>query len=95
MLWIGTGDGGAADDQGAGHASGRQRPVARHAARQAAAHRPDADRGRGRTRIPPDNPFANGGGRPEIWAYGLRNPWKFSFDADTGALVIGDVGQNQ
>jgi glucose/arabinose dehydrogenase len=50
-------------------------------------------------RIPPDNPFAGGGGRPEIWSVGLRNPWRFSFDdparGGTGALVIGDVGQNR
>jgi glucose/arabinose dehydrogenase len=47
--------------------------------------------------IPPDNPFRNTG-RPEIWSFGLRNPWKFSFDdparGGTGALVIADVGQN-
>jgi hypothetical protein len=43
--------------------------------------------------IPADNPYVNGGGRPEIWAYGLRNPWKFAFDAGDGALLIGDVGQ--
>lgn len=45
--------------------------------------------------IPPDNPFANGGGEPEIWFYGLRNPWRFSFDRATNDLFIADVGQNQ
>jgi glucose/arabinose dehydrogenase len=53
-------------------------------------------------RVPPDNPFISGGpvtARPEIWAFGLRNPWRYSFDdptrGGTGALVIGDVGQNR
>jgi len=45
--------------------------------------------------IPPDNPFAGGGGRPEIWAYGLRNPWRFSFDRPSGRMFIADVGQNR
>lgn len=46
--------------------------------------------------VPADNPFLSvAGARPEIWAYGLRNPWRFGFDRWTGGLAIGDVGQDQ
>ncbi len=45
--------------------------------------------------IPPNNPFVGRAGRDEIWAYGLRNPWRFSFDAANGDLWIGDVGQKE
>jgi glucose/arabinose dehydrogenase len=44
--------------------------------------------------IPPDNPYVGVDGADEIWAIGLRNPWRFSFDRANGDLYIGDVGQN-
>ncbi|HEY4176874.1 MAG TPA: PQQ-dependent sugar dehydrogenase [Kofleriaceae bacterium] len=44
--------------------------------------------------IPASNPYATGGGEPEIWMVGVRNPWRWSFDKATGDLWIGDVGQN-
>lgn len=46
--------------------------------------------------VPEDNPFVgDSAARPEIWAYGLRNPWRFSFDRESGDLWVGDVGQNE
>jgi len=52
--------------------------------------------GAGGYTIPPTNPFVGNAmaGAPEVWAYGLRNPWRYSFDAPSGTLFIGDVGQN-
>ena len=44
-------------------------------------------------RLPPDNPFIAGGGLPEVWAFGFRNPWRFSFDRSSGRLFVADVGQ--
>lgn len=56
--------------------------------------RVDIDNGEGYA-IPRDNPFAQGGGEPEIWYYGLRNPWRIAFDPHTADMYIADVGQNR
>lgn len=83
-LYIGMGDGGSAGDP-QGNAQSLDTLLGKLL-------RIDVDAGEPYV-IPADNPFANGGGLPEIWAYGLRNPWRFSFDRLTGDLFIGDVGQ--
>jgi uncharacterized protein (TIGR03437 family) len=87
-LYIGMGDGGSAGDP-MNNAQNRNSLLGKLL-------RIDVESDPGRVRIPPDNPFVNvSGARPEIWAYGLRNPWRFSFDRATGDLFIGDVGQDR
>jgi glucose/arabinose dehydrogenase len=88
MLYIGMGDGGAADDP--------QRTSLNVSSLLGKILRidpaPSGDQPYG---IPADNPFVGvDGARPEIWAVGVRNPWRFSFDSATGDLWIADVGQN-
>jgi len=89
MLYIGLGDGGGGGDpQGNGQSLGTLLGKILRIDPRPAGGRP--------YRVPPDNPFVGrGGARPEIWSYGLRNPWRFSFDPATGDLWIGDVGQNR
>ena len=87
-LYLGLGDGGSGGDPlNAGQDLGT--PLG-------ALLRFDVDAaGPGELRVPADNPFVDAeGARPEIWAYGLRNPWRFHFDTRTGDLWIADVGQN-
>ncbi len=87
MLYIGLGDGGAANDP-QNLAQNTNSPMGKML-------RLDVDNGLPYT-IPADNPFINDANvLDEIWATGLRNPWKFSFDRSTGDMWIGDVGQNQ
>jgi glucose/arabinose dehydrogenase len=88
MLYIGTGDGGAADDPN--RASLDLGDLLGKVLRIDPA--PDGDQG---YTVPGDNPFVGvDGARPEIWSIGVRNPWRFSFDPVTGDLWIADVGQN-
>jgi glucose/arabinose dehydrogenase len=96
FLYIGLGDGGSSNDPG--HRAQNPAELLGKMLR-IDVNVPDADAAG--YRVPSDNPFLTSGPagtRPEIWAFGLRNPWRYSFDdpalGGTGALVIADVGQN-
>jgi glucose/arabinose dehydrogenase len=85
-LYVGMGDGGSAGDPW-GNGQNRAALLGKLLRLDVAHGDPYA--------IPPDNPWPDSpDARPEVWAYGLRNPWRFSFDRATGDLYIGDVGQN-
>jgi len=97
FLYIGLGDGGSGDDP-SHRAQNPQEFLGKML--RIDVNVPDADASG--YRVPPDNPFLRSGlpsTRPEIWAFGLRNPWRYTFDdparGGTGALVIGDVGQDR
>lgn len=90
FLYIATGDGGAAEDP-RGFAQNLSTLLGKILRIDVDSKSQDRPYG-----IPPDNPFAGDTlPRPEIWAYGLRNPWRFSFDRSTGKMWIGDVGQSE
>ncbi len=87
-LYIGTGDGGSAGDP----LNAGQDPATYLGKILRIDPRPGRTKG---YRVPPDNPLLTRKGfLPETYAYGLRNPWRFSFDRETGRLYAGDVGQN-
>ena len=93
-LYIATGDGGGGNDQGTGHIEpgGNAQSNVTLLGKILRIH---VDPNLGVSSIPPNNPFASSGTfRREIWANGLRNPFRASFDRQTGRLFIGDVGQS-
>jgi glucose/arabinose dehydrogenase len=104
-LYLGTGDGGNANDSGPSHlepggnaqsltvALGKMLRINPLAPALSPAST-DPVSGNGQYRIPADNPFQAAGQVPEIYAYGFRNPYRFSFDKATGQLIVADVGQN-
>ena len=89
-LYVGLGDGGGSGGDPPGHGQNRGTPLGSILRIDVGAASGDKN-----YRIPPDNPFVGVDGvREEIWAYGLRNPWRFSFDKHTGTLWVGDVGES-
>jgi hypothetical protein len=87
-LYMGTGDGGGANDP---HTNGQNTSALLGKMLRIDVDHPAAGSAYG---IPADNPFASGGGAPEIYLVGTRNPWRWSFDSATGDMWIGDVGQD-
>jgi glucose/arabinose dehydrogenase len=96
MLYIALGDGGRADDQGIGHSEQGNGQDLTNPLGDILRIDPSGDNSaNGQYGIPADNPFINTNGAvDEIYAYGFRNPFRFSFDSETGDLYVGDVGQN-
>jgi glucose/arabinose dehydrogenase len=100
LLYIATGDGGGSNDSGTGHTvgSGNAQDLTDNLLGKILRIDVDADDfpsdPQRNYAIPGDNPFVGAAGDDEIWVYGLRNPWRNSFDRATGDLYIGDVGQN-
>ena len=96
MLYIALGDGGAGDDQGVGHSpQGNGQDPSNILGTIIRIDPSGANSANGKYGIPSDNPFVGQAGFvSEIWAYGFRNPFRFSFDSVSGGLIVGDVGQN-
>ncbi|HUO07990.1 MAG TPA: PQQ-dependent sugar dehydrogenase [Phycisphaerae bacterium] len=97
-LYWALGDGGTANDSGNGHivSTGNAQSLSVIMGKMLRIDPHGNNSANGKYGIPADNPFINTpGALPEIYAYGLRNPYKFSFDPATGRLIEGDVGQNQ
>jgi glucose/arabinose dehydrogenase len=93
MLYVAIGDGGGHRGGGSAQVPGGNSQSLDNLYGKIVRIDPRPSAGRPYT-IPADNPLVAGGGAPEIWQYGLRNPWRFSFDRATGDLWIGDVGQD-
>ncbi len=94
MLYITLGDGGAGEDEGPGHgATGNSQDLGNVLGDILRIDVNGRDSANGRYGIPPDNPYVGKQGVDEIWASGFRNPFRASFDRETGAFLIGDVGQ--